>query len=692
MANRWLALVPWLVLMPPAGLARCEEPIAGRWHGTIELPHQKLAIHVELEEQAGKWKGAISIPAQQAHQLPLEKIHVEAAKASFQIANIAGAPTFELIRSPDGAAWIGKFKQSGGSFPARLGRDRGSSPQDQAALDQIALRGLALFKVPGVAVAVVRGDQTIYAKGFGQRDIEKKLPVTSKTLFAIGSCTKAFTTFLLAMLAEEGKLDWDKPVGDKLTYFRLKDPVASAQATPRDLVTHRTGMPRYDTMWFVPGRSRRELVEALRSLEPSAGFRAKWQYNNLMYVVAGELAHEVAGKSWEDLVRERIFAPLGIAGANFSVAESQKSPDFAQPYEERNGKIVRVPFHPLESVGPAGSINAHVEDMARWMAVHLCGGKFGSRQLLPQSRIDELHRPHVATGAPAARPDISSLDYALGWGVGQYRGHRKVAHGGGIDGFASEVLLFPDDELGIVVLTNRGGSPLAGLLASQIADRLLGLETIDWMGEAAGKLLLAKGIESAKKSDAGRRAGTKPAHPLDEYAGSYRHPAYGSLLIERKGDRLVGRYGPLELPLEHWHYEVFHVKSGAIELSELPVRFLDNLAGWIDRLEVALEPAVAPLTFAKEPDRALTTPAYLDPLVGDYEIAGEFGKVRRTGERLTLEIPGQPTYTLIPEERDSFAIQGLTNYWVRVVRDKDGAVTGAILDQPNGKFKAQKKK
>ncbi|HSB36004.1 MAG TPA: serine hydrolase domain-containing protein, partial [Thermoanaerobaculia bacterium] len=258
-----------------------------------------------------------------------------------------------------------------------------AAPADPlAGWDALVGKALADWKTPGVSMVIVRGNDVLLLKGYGLRDVEKNLPVTPKTLFAIGSATKAFTTFVMGTLADEGKLDWNAPVSSYIPGFKLKDPVASERLTPTDLVTHRSGLPRHDALWYNATLSRKEMVERLRYLEPSKDFRTDFQYNNAMFLTAGYLVEQVTGTTWEEAVRARVFVPLGMTGANFSVLDSQKAPDFALPYEERDDKVQRMEFRNITNIGPAGSINASVSDLAPWLKVHVNGGALDGQRIV----------------------------------------------------------------------------------------------------------------------------------------------------------------------------------------------------------------------------------------------------------------------------------------------------------------------
>ena len=485
--NRWwivLAAAAWVL----AGAVAAAPSIEGHWVGSISLPGTKLAIDIDFKAQDGGWAGDISIPLQGAKDLPLDKIAVDGTAVSFAIPGIPGDPVFRGVLSADGLKITGDFTQGGGTIPFELARAEKPAAAAQGALagfDEFVSAALQAWNVPGLAIAVVKDGEVAYMKGFGQRDVEQKLPVTPKTLFAIGSCSKAFTTYVMGTLVDEGKLEWEKPVRDYIPWFKLQDASTTERITPRDLVTHRSGLPRHDAVWYNNlGASREELVRRLAYLEPSADLRAKWQYNNLMFLTAGYLVETVTGKTWEDSVRERIFTPLGMSRSNFSVFDSQKSDDFALPYREKDDKLEKIDFRPITNMGPAGSINSSVEDMAQWLKVQSGGGKLDGKTVIGAATLADIQSGHMAMGQPPERPEVSAGDYGLGWMIDVYRGHKRVHHGGGIDGFISQVHVYPHDGLGIVVLTNSE-TGLSSIVAQSAADRLLKLEPIDWNGEAA---------------------------------------------------------------------------------------------------------------------------------------------------------------------------------------------------------------
>ena len=413
-------------------------------------------------------------------------------------------------------------------------RSVGPAKEPLAGFDAFVNQALPAWEVPGLAMAVVKNGQVVLAQGYGFRDVDKKLPVTSRTLFAIGSCTKAFTTFVMGTLVDEGKLDWDKPLRTYIPELRLHDRVATELITPRDLVTHRSGLPRHDLVWYNATLSRKEIVDRLPYLEPTEAFRGKFQYNNLMYLTAGYLAERLTGQSWEEAVRARIFTPLGMTGSDFSVKDSQKAPDFATPYAERDDKVVAIPFRDISAIGPAGSINSNVEDMARWLIVQTHKGKIDGKQILSAAVLADIQTPHMTTGVPQERKEIMPAGYALGWGVDDYRGHRRVHHGGAIDGFIASTTLFPDDDLGIVVLANlewnglaRDGHPACGRPNARPASHRL-----EWRGARQ------------ESQEQGRRQGGKDQERHGSPARNESRPQTGGIHRRVRASRLRSRQDP----------------------------------------------------------------------------------------------------------------------------------------------------
>ena len=604
-----------------------------------------------------------------------------------------------LVSLAAGGAWAqqpGKSAQK--ATPAK---GQAAKPQAPAApldgFDAFVAEVMKEWKVPGLAIGIVQDGKMIHAKGYGLRDVEKNLPVTSKTLFAIGSITKSFTVTLLGMLTEEGKFDWDKPVRDYLPDFRLHDAVATEHMTPRDLVTHRSGLPRHDLLWYGSTLTRRQMYERLRYLEPSRDFRSAYQYQNLMFMTAGYLAEQLTGRKWEELVRERIFAPLGMTESNFSVNDLQGAADSSRGYLKVKEEVKLVPYRNIDEMGPAGSINSNVEEMSRYLLLHLNKGKVGEKQLVAAAQLEQMQTPQMTIPGQIQFDELGHAAYGMGFVVTSYRGHKLVTHGGGIDGFISLLSFLPRKNIGVIILTNlSGNNPVNNILTRNIFDRLLGLEPVNWVARVKEQEQKARQAEeeAQKKAVAARKEGTRPSHPLADYAGEFEHPAYGTLKLTVHSEQLRLDYKGFSLPLQHYHYDIFEVSEDRpeIPLNKMKVQFLMNLQGDVDRVAIPLETGVKEIVLTRKAAQEMMQRAFLEKLVGQYVLGQMTATIELQGEsKLTLTVPGQPTYELVPFKDTTFQIKGLAGFSVEFRRDASGAVTEAVFHQPNGTFVAQRK-
>jgi len=691
-------MVGLLHLVLAASVAFAQDSVDGHWKGTIDAPDQSIEIQVDFNTAEGVLTGEISIPAQGARDVALAEVVLSGTSIQFKIPGIPGDPAFEGNFSDEGDRISGTFHQGGAEMTFHLVRGDDPAAAARAALEgfgEVIEKAMKDFNVPGVALAVVAGGEVVFAEGFGYRDLENELPMTKESLFAIGSTTKAMTATLLGMLVDEGKLEWDEPLFTYLPKFRLSDPITTERITPRDLVTHRSGLPRHDLLWYnYNDPTRAEMIARMAHLELTEDLRAKFQYNNLMFMTAGYLAGQLSGTTWEAAMRDRLFAPLGMERSGFSFQDSQKDPDHALPYRENDDdELERIPFRDIPVVGPAWSVNSSVNEMSRWLLLNLRGGKIGDEQLINPSTLSEIQSPQMTTGATQNRPDISAGTYGMGWWVDTYRGHRRISHGGGIDGFTTSVMLFPDDDLGLVSFNNIG-SGLPFLINRHAADRVLGLEEEDWLGEALEERIKGKeaGEKAEEKKGMTRVEGTRPSHPLEDYPGEYDNPGYGTLTIARDGDNLKLRYNDIEAPLEHWHYDVW---SGA-ETDDGPTYptfedqkflFRGNEDGLIAEVESRLEPRAEPIVFRKKPDSRLFDAEYLSRFVGKYEDeTGTEFNVELSGNNLILSVPGEPPYTLEPELSGRFVLQEFRVASLDFQVDEKGRVNKIMLHQPGGIF------
>ncbi len=550
------------------------------------------------------------------------------------------------------------------------------------------------WKAPGVAVAVVKDGQLIYTKGFGFRDVENKQSVTEDTIFAIGSCTKAFTGAALALLVEEGKIEWDRPIREYMPDFRMHEDYVTEHMTPRDLITHRSGLPRHDAMWYGSSLSRKEMVERLQYLEPSRGFREAFQYQNLMFMTAGYLVEQIAKKSWEDFVKERFFVPLEMNESNFSVLETQNKKDFALPYRKEDEQVKQIPFRNITAVGPAGSINSSVKEMSNWMVMQLSEGRFKDKQILSSTTVLETHLPQIVIPTPRPYKELFYNSYALGWGVTAYRGEEMLTHTGGIDGFTAVVSLLPERKIGVVALSNMDGSYVPGILRLNLIDRLLGKEEIDWNKRFHDETKKAEEtkVKLEKNGDPNRKLGTQPSHSLGEFVGDYEHPAYGTIHVTLEGDQLRATFNDLPTVLNHYHYDVFKAADNVV-YEQMMFSFQMNGKAEVDRLSLPLEPAVDQIVFKRVGELKMREREFVQKFVGEYDLAGSVIKVWLRGENiLMMTVPGQPDYELDPVRGTSFNLKNLEGYSVEFKSNEEIAITSVVISQPNGVFTATRKK
>jgi CubicO group peptidase (beta-lactamase class C family) len=559
--------------------------------------------------------------------------------------------------------------------------------------DQFVERVMKDWKVQGIAVAIVYKDKVILSKGYGYRNVDQKLPVTDETLFAIGSCTKAFTAAGVCLLEEDGKLDLDKPVREYMPNFKLQDDYVSENMTPRDLLCHRSGLPRHDAIWYGSQATRRELFERLRYLEPSKPFRAAYQYQNLMFMTAGILIEDISNSTWEKFTRERILEPLQMSATNFSVADLQKANDFSIGYTEQNNTVVSIPYMNIDAIGPAGSINSNVKDMSKWVRVLINGGKYNGKKVFSENTVRQLQTPTmVNTTQPLQYDENFYITYALGWTVTSYRGHVRVDHGGNIDGFSASTCFMPRDSIGVVILTNMNGTALTSIVRNNVLDRMLGMGEVDWNKRLLDERNKNKEAQAKakKEDDASRVKDTKPSHPLDNYVGKFEHPAYGIVEVTKEGENLSINAHGLKSALEHYHYDVFRAMDeryfGGRKFS-----FVSNVSGEIDQIQSKIEPAVKDIIFKKKVGIDLVADV-LSNYIGEYDFGGELAKVYIKGEKtLFLFVNGQPEYELVAIKQHEFKIKMLEGFTIKFEVDSSGKAAEMVSVQPNGTFRAKRK-
>jgi CubicO group peptidase (beta-lactamase class C family) len=441
-----------------------------------------------------------------------------------------------------------------------------TQPAPLQGLDQYIERAMEDWKIPGLAIGVVRGDSLVFARGYGVRELGGSDAVDEHTVFAIGSASKAFTAAALAMLVDEGKVDWDDPAAQYLPDFRLHDHYATRELTIRDLLTHRSGLARGDQLWAATDFDRAEVLYRVRYLEPSWSFRSQFGYQNILYLAAGEILPPATGSGWDDFVQQRIFEPLGMNRSSTSYYQLEGLDNRATPHGEDDGQTVPIPWRNIDNIGPAGSINSSVTDMAQWIKLQL-GAETGADQgLLSEAVLEEMHTPQTLVRREgrwvSMTPTSNFMAYGLGWFLNDHRGRKVVQHGGNIGGMHALVGMMPEEDLGLVILTNRSSNQLTYALMYRVFDAYLGGPATDWSGQ-----LLAAANRDRERAEAQRQAtedarvaGTSPSLSLDAYAGRYENGMFGEARVGVENGSLVIRRGVNFVgDLVHWHYDTFRV-------------------------------------------------------------------------------------------------------------------------------------
>ena len=464
------------------------------------------------------------------------------------------------------------------AFAALLFASIAASAQsiDPAAVDRLATETLTKSQIPGFSIAIVSGDRVVYAKGFGVKEAGGREAVDADTLFQIGSTSKAFTTTAMAILVGDGKLSWDDPVRKHIPYFRLSDPCADSLVTLRDIVSHRTGLSRHDELWDDSPFTREDLVRRIGHVKLSRPFRTAYQYQNIMFIAAGEAVEAASGTSWDDFVTTRIFRPLGMTSTRPTMAgwETTNHATGHRWARKEGRSIVQKPIDDA-SVAPAGSIVSNARDMAQWLRFHLAGGTIDGRRVVAADALEETKTPQTLLRSEGItrdeNPESHLNAYGLGWRIQDYRGELLVSHGGALNGFRAQVGLLPKRNAGVVVLANAGRGYAVVAMRNAILDMLFASpRKRDWYAYYAD--LDRRSIEDDEKKkserEAKRRTGTKPSRELAAYAGTYENEGYGPVTISYEGNGLTLRWNRLSAPMTHWHYDVFRAGDSSDDIDE----------------------------------------------------------------------------------------------------------------------------
>jgi CubicO group peptidase (beta-lactamase class C family) len=488
-------------------------------------------------------------------------------------------------------------------------------------LDARIEAAMQAYGTPGFAVAIVEDGEVVHAKGYGVRKLGSPEKVDADTIFPTGSTGKAVTTAAIAILVDEGKLDWDDKVIDHLPDFRMYDPWVTREMTVRDLLVHRSGLGLgAGDLLYVPrtSRSRADVVRALRHIAPATSFRSGYAYDNILYVVAGELVAAVSGQSWESFIRDRVFRAAGIDDSVSDEAERFANPNRAHPHARIDGRVrglgTQVVLPEREGLGqvaaPAGGLSSSANDMARWLQIQLGQGALPGgedKRLYSEASAREMWTPQVLVPIRAYPPPISDMtpqfsSYALGWNVQDYRGVKTVQHGGAVFGVLTMVVLVPDHKLGFALQMNSEDYPVLRGVMNELLDHYLGFPKRDWVAAFGqwNEQRLAGGVAALDAATAGGTRHTRPSLPLAAYAGRYVDSWYGPIAVthDKRGLRIDFRQTPnMAGALEHYQYDTFIVRWDDAAIEQAYVTFNLDAEGKVARITMKAVSPVADFSY-----------------------------------------------------------------------------------------------
>jgi len=451
---------------------------------------------------------------------------------------------------------------------------RGAAAQEPyPGLDAYIANALKVLKVPGAAVAIVRNDSVIYTRGFGVLALGGQTPVDDRTMFEIGSSTKAFTATLVSMMVSDGKMQYDDLISKFLPDFKLYDPYASAQVTIRDALLHRTGVSRGEFMWIDAGTSREDVLHRVRFLKPDAPFRSRFSYQNIMYLAVGQAAGKAGGSTWDNLIQQRIFTPLGMTSSVTSYNEITTTNVATAHAMDHDTAFKKERFN-AQNIAPAGAIISNARDMAQWLRFQMSGGVVNGKRLVDSAAFLEIHTPQILMdpGSPNGGVQPRFSTYGMGWMIQDYRHQLMWQHGGNTPGMTTAVGMLPEKKIGVVVLSNMDHTQLPDMLMHYIFDRQLGEPMHDYVAEAY------KRPQSRRRppDNTPPHVATPAPLPLAAYVGTYSDSLYGKVTVAIENGNLVMTRGLAHGRLEYWNANNFRwwsngAISGALEFIKFEV-------------------------------------------------------------------------------------------------------------------------
>lgn len=434
---------------------------------------------------------------------------------------------------------------------------KGSSTASGLYIDSIIKTNLKEWNIAGMSISIVQDGKVIYNKGFGFKDSEGAKSVTPSTIFAMGSSAKAFTGAMVAQADTDSIIKLSQPVSEQ-TPITFENNYLTENITFLDLLTHTTGIPGHDFVWLTQKLTRDELYERIRFLPSSTGLRQRFQYNNILFATAGYATAKLRNQTWEEAIKETLFTPLKMQSTSFSLP-TENSADFSLSFVYNGTIYTPLPFRNLELIAPAGGVYTTSTDLSKWLKMLLNNGEFEGSQVLDEKTIKKMFHPYVVSVFPRRFEEHFYENYGLGWMITNYRGKLHIHHAGNIDGFTSTVDLWPEEDLGIAILTNTAyANNFTDVVKYEIVDHLLDFGDIAWKERYKG--LSAKSsasTEPPKKEEIAEKYKEFSQKDLARYEGSYSHGAYGTIVFSGSGNSLTAMHGAFPLRFEPIEKNVF---------------------------------------------------------------------------------------------------------------------------------------
>lgn len=569
-------------------------------------------------------------------------------------------------------------------------------------IDSLVHEYMEKVGIPSVCLSITTKDGTLYKKAYGYKDLENKIPANTETVYPVGSISKSFTSFLFGLHQDEGTLTFDDKIIDLIPFFQLNNQIATDEITIRDYLSHQSGYGKHDTLWVNKRYSRKDLIAKLRHIPEVFPHRKVFAYQNIGYTVAAHALECVTGKSWEELIKEKILTPLHMNNTYLDVLEMQKLDNFAYGYSDHIHPNSKMKFMDPYTIAPAGGMCMNIEDLNKWTRCLLQN----SGELIHPHTLEELYSPQIITSFTenkmlSLNNNIQMEAYGLGFFIINYKGKKIIFHPGNIDGFSSLVAFLPEEDLGVSVITNKDQTFSPFFIALGIIEKHLGMEELNGLEIYLDlRKKMKKGILEGKENDRrNRQEESIPTHPLDEYTGVYAHSGYGECEVSLTGKSLKATYNEMLFPLEHWHYGVFSATSESpiVHCHGVKFNFNSNFDGEIDQLAVLFVPEDGPIHFKKQANKKYVDTKYLERFVGEYSYYGVGISIKREGSQLVAKTAGMPAFRLAPEKNASFSVESDTQeyaaYTILFLDNEEGDIHCVQLIRPGGSvFSAYKKK